>query len=216
MSAESDERFAAFVDRESPELLRVAWYLTADAEAARDLVQDVLVRAYPRWSRLRRGEELGYLRRAMVNLQRDGWRRRARARALAWHRASGIGGGDVPAPDPATRAVERAALAQQLQQLPPRQREVVVLRHACDLSEQEVAAELGISVGTVKSAASRGIARLRELAGAEHEDDQHPDPGEDPDEDPDEDQDENHGEDPDEDPDKDHDEDHDERMEWAR
>lgn len=52
-------------------------------------------------------------------------------------------------------------MAQALQQLPRRQRAVIVLRHACDLSERQVAEELGITVGAVKSAASRGLATLR-------------------------------------------------------
>jgi RNA polymerase sigma factor (sigma-70 family) len=52
-------------------------------------------------------------------------------------------------------------MAAALQQLPARQRAVIVLRHACDLSERQVAEELGISVGAVKSAASRGLAKLR-------------------------------------------------------
>lgn len=163
MSRDTDHRFAAFVDRESTELLRAAWYLTGTQEEARDLVQEALVRVFPRWDRLRAGEELGYVRRTMVNLQRDEWRRRSRARVLPWHRAAGMGGGQ-PAPDPAAVVTERSTLAAQLQQLPARQREVLVLRHACDLSEQQVADQLGISVGAVKSAASRGAARLRELS----------------------------------------------------
>ena len=44
---------------------------------------------------------------------------------------------------------------------PPRQRRIVVLRHFVGLPEAEVAAELGVSVGTVKSTASRGLATLR-------------------------------------------------------
>jgi len=48
----------------------------------------------------------------------------------------------------------------------------VVLRYYCDASEKEVAATLGIGVGTVKSSASRGLAKLREalIAQGEHHD----------------------------------------------
>lgn len=166
MSNEADERFAAFVDRESAELLRVGWYLTSDPDGAHDLVQEALTRVYPRWVRLRPGEEFGYVRRAMVNLQRDAARRRGRAAVLPWHRTSGVAGGR-PAPDPAGQVAERGALVAALQLLPVRQRAVIVLRYACDLSEQEVADELGISVGGVKSAASRGLARLRERVDAD-------------------------------------------------
>ena len=82
MKSEADERFAAFVDRESGELLRVGWYLTSDADDARDLVQEALTRVYGRWGNLRPGEEIGYVRRTMVNLQRDVARRRGRAADL--------------------------------------------------------------------------------------------------------------------------------------
>ena len=160
MKSEADERFAAFVDRESGELLRVGWYLTSDADDARDLVQEALTRVYGRWGNLRPGEEIGYVRRTMVNLQRDVARRRGRAAVLPWHRTSGIGAGRA-VPDHATHVAERGAMAAALQQLPARQRAVIVLRHACDLSERQVAEELGISVGAVKSAGSRGLAKLR-------------------------------------------------------
>lgn len=160
MNGDADERFAAFVNRESGELFRVGWYLTSDADDARDLLQEALTRVCGRWGNLRPGEEIGYVRRTMVNLQRDVARRRGRAALLPWHRTSGIGAGrDVP--DHATHVAERGAMAAALQQLPPRQRAVIVLRHACDLSERQVAEELGISVGAVKSAGSRGLAKLR-------------------------------------------------------
>lgn len=166
MTSEVDEHFAAFVDRENAELLRIGWYLTSDPDDARDLVQEALTRVYRRWATLRPGEELGYVRRTMVNIQTDAARRRGRAAALPWHRTLGLGG-SRPVPDHATQVAERGAIAQVLQQLPPRQRAVIVLRHACDLSEQQVADELGISVGAVKSAASRGLARLRTQLAAE-------------------------------------------------
>lgn len=162
MSSDADARFAVFVDRESAALLRFGWYLTSDPELARDLVQEALTRVYPRWAALHRGEEVAYVRRTMVNLSRDAARRRGRAALLPWHRTSGVAGGQA-LPDPAQQVTERGAVVAALQQLPTRQRAVVVLRHVCDLSEEQVARELRISVGAVKSAASRGRTRLREL-----------------------------------------------------
>jgi RNA polymerase sigma factor (sigma-70 family) len=63
-------------------------------------------------------------------------------------------------------------LVRALAELAPRERQVVILRYYCDASEQEVAATLGIGVGTVKSSASRGLAKLREalIAQGEHHD----------------------------------------------
>jgi RNA polymerase sigma factor (sigma-70 family) len=68
----------------------------------------------------------------------------------------------------ATELVDlRDALVRLMLRLPARQRTVIVLRYWEGLTEAEVAGQLGCSVGNVKSAASRGLARLRELGGAE-------------------------------------------------
>lgn len=83
--------------------------------------------------------------------------RRDRAR----DEAATIGADTDTTPDGADGRADRARLLEALDTLPPRQRSAVVLRHWLDLSEQECAAELGCSVGTVKSLASRGRAALR-------------------------------------------------------
>jgi RNA polymerase sigma factor (sigma-70 family) len=62
---------------------------------------------------------------------------------------------------------QRRQLVELLQALPKRQREVVALRYLADLSEAEVAAALGCSVGTVKQHASRGLASMRATLAAE-------------------------------------------------
>jgi RNA polymerase sigma factor (sigma-70 family) len=67
------------------------------------------------------------------------------------------------ADDQADVVVERDFLVRALAGLPPRQRTVLVLRYYSDLSEAEIASVLRCSVGTVKSQASRGLARLREV-----------------------------------------------------
>lgn len=61
-------------------------------------------------------------------------------------------------------AERRDEVVRMLSSLPERQRKVVVLRYYVDLSEQQVADMMGISVGTVKSSAARGLAALRSLA----------------------------------------------------
>jgi len=95
----------------------------------------------------------------LVNLRIDTWRRRRREVLLdpanVPHRA--VGGGD------ADQYAERDRLMRALVTLPPRQRRVVVLRHVLDLPEAEVAADMSISIGTVKSTNARALARLREL-----------------------------------------------------
>jgi RNA polymerase sigma factor (sigma-70 family) len=72
-------------------------------------------------------------------------------------------------PEESDGVVERVALVQALRGLPRRQREVVVLRYLVDLSEQDVAAVLGIAPGTVKAHSHRGLAALRHHLGADIE-----------------------------------------------
>lgn len=155
--------FEAFARRVSPRLLRSAYLLTGDLHLAQDVVQEALQKVAARWRTLDASPE-AYARRIVATTTVDWWRRRqARAREVFGVDAAGR-------PDPAAEAghaaVEiRGVLLPALAALPHRQRAVVVLRYLDDLSEAEVAATLCISVGTVKSAGSRGLARLRQLLG---------------------------------------------------
>jgi RNA polymerase sigma-70 factor (sigma-E family) len=142
-------------------LMRAAVALTGSRAEGEDLLQAALERL------LRNGAQVsdpeGYLRRILYNLAADDWRRRGRWRArLPLLREPG------PAPgDPGADTVDlRDALVRALAQLPPQQRAVVVLRYWEQLTEAQTAELLGCSAGAVKSAASRGLRRLRELSGA--------------------------------------------------
>ena len=138
--AERDAAFTAFVEQASPSLLRTAWLLTADHHAAHELVQAALVKTYVAWPRVRPQGALAYSRKILVNERTDSWRRRR----------GEVSVGEVPE---ATVPVSTTSEDQQ--------RRVVVLRYYTDLSEQAVADLLDISLGSVKSAASRGLAALR-------------------------------------------------------
>jgi len=145
--------FDAFVRARLPELLRFGRVLTGNTDAAADLVQDALERTLLAWPRLQEREEpTAYVRRVMVNRNISVWRR-LRRETLA---------GDVP-----ERAIEDNPrdhdLWAALQSLPPRQRAVLALRYYEDLSEAEIARVLGCSTGTVKSQASKGVAKMRAL-----------------------------------------------------
>jgi RNA polymerase sigma factor (sigma-70 family) len=70
---------------------------------------------------------------------------------------------DTATPDHAAAVVARNSVVRALARLPVAQRRVVVMRHLLDLTEPEVASELEISVGTVKSHNARALARLREI-----------------------------------------------------
>ncbi|WP_372461785.1 SigE family RNA polymerase sigma factor [Antribacter soli] len=156
-----DAEFVAFMQVAEPVLARMAWLLTGDVHRAQELVQQALVRTYVAWPRAREGEPLAYARRVLSNARIDTWRRRRREVLVAPD--------DVPDRAPGTpdaHAVahaDRDRLVRALALLAPQRRRVVVLRYLMDLPEQQVAADLGISAGAVKSAASRGLAQLRDL-----------------------------------------------------
>jgi RNA polymerase sigma-70 factor (sigma-E family) len=137
-------------------LLAAAVLLTGSRAAGEDLVQAALERLMRNWNRVH-GDKEGYLRRTLYHLAVDRWRlRRRRPEVLT----------ELEPPSQAddTDALHlRQALTQALAKLPPRQRAVLVLRYWEQLSEAEAAEMLGCSVGTVKSSASRGLTRLREL-----------------------------------------------------
>ena len=153
-----DAEFAAFVRASSPELGRVAWYLCGDPVRAEDLLQQALLRTYLAWARLGDGDPVAYTRRILANSRIDTWRRERRETLTA-----PLAMPDAAADDGAAARAERDRLGRALRSLPTQQRRVVVLRHLLALSEAETAAELGVSRGTVKSTASRGLARLRDL-----------------------------------------------------
>ncbi len=151
----------AFLDERGDHLLRTAVLLAGSREAGEDLLQAALERLLRHW-RAVVGDPEGYLRRTLYNLAADGWRRQR-----AWQRRLTLlrGGASSAAADAVAQVDERDALIRLLGQLPPRQRAVIVARYWEQLSETETAQALGCSPGTVKSAASRGLRRLRELSG---------------------------------------------------
>lgn len=150
-------------------LVRLSVLLVHDQGAAEEIVQDAFVAVHGRWSRLRDHDlALAYLRQTVVNRSRSALRHRA---VVSRHLARSAPPAPAPAADAASLAADRReAVLDALRALPPRQREVLALRHYLDLSEAEIATTLGISRGAVKSHASRGAAALRTLLGTYLED----------------------------------------------
>lgn len=152
-----DAEFEAYMQARQPSLLRTAYLLTGDRNAAEDLVQTALAKLYLSWDKVRDREVIdGYVRRILVNENNSLWRRAWKKRefstdTLPDHQSV------IDTPDDG----QSAALWDFVQTLPRKQRAVVVLRYYEDLSEAETAEILGISVGTVKSQASRALAGLR-------------------------------------------------------
>ncbi|WP_020141663.1 SigE family RNA polymerase sigma factor [Terracoccus sp. 273MFTsu3.1] len=150
--------FDDFVATRSTRLLRTAYLLTHDRALAEDLVQTSLAKAWFAWARID-GQPDAYVRRVMVNTYSSWWRRRwngEQATAELPERAAAAG----HRPED-VRVDDRTDLWRALARLPKRQRAVVVLRFYEDLSESETAEILQCSVGTVKSQASRALAKLR-------------------------------------------------------
>ena len=155
-----DHEFDEFVRARSLGLLRTAVLLTGgDRGHAEDLLQDVLARMYARWSRIEGPE--AYARRALVHAAVNRWRGRGRRPEVPLPDPDA--GADTA--DPAATVDLRDALTRELLRLPPRQRAVLVLRYLDDLPDEEIARTLGCAPGSVRSHASRGLARLRERVG---------------------------------------------------
>lgn len=156
---ERDEAgFAAFVAANTPRLIHLAELLTGSPQDAPDLVQSALIKVYPRWSRIEADDPTGYIRRVMVNHQNDWWRRKRHKEVLTDRLPESAGRGDL-----AGDHAQRTAILSALAGLTRRERQVVVLRFYCDLTEAAIAAEAGIAVGTVKSTLSRALNRLRSM-----------------------------------------------------
>lgn len=159
-STDVDEEFTSFVAAHSAGLLRHAYLLTGSKADAEELLQDTLEKIYLSWRRVVQvGMPLAYTRTALARTHISRWRR-FRSRTTTEERT---------ARDPTvTKATsfetgpeERDAMWALLATLPSRQRVVLVLRFYEDLAEKDIAEALGISVGTVKSQLSRGLATLR-------------------------------------------------------
>ena len=149
--------------RHAPAALRLAYFLTGDPEAARDLVQDAFVRVAGRFRHLRQPEAFdAYLRRTIVNLHTSGLRRlRTERSSLA--REAALTVSVVPEDDHGVRD----EMWQAILSLPPRQRAAIVLRYYEDLSEWQAAEVLHCSVGALNQLVVRAMATLRTRIGKE-------------------------------------------------
>jgi RNA polymerase sigma-70 factor (sigma-E family) len=153
--ASGDDQFAEFARASSARLQHVAFLLTGNRHDAEDAAQTALVRTYASWKRVQDRDAFAYARTVLVNLVIDKWRRPYREYATE----------ELPdrpvSADVADDVAQRRWLIAAMGTLAPRERAVIVLRHYLDLTEAQVAGELNISLGTVKSLNSRGLAKLR-------------------------------------------------------
>ena len=163
------------MDQAGPALLRTAWFLAGDADRAQELTQAAFVKTYVVWNKIDQDRALAYARRCQVNHKIDVWRA-TRHEVVADLTSAGLElgsawqswsrSGSQSRDSAAATTDHRDDLVRRLSRLPEQQRKVVVLRYYADQSEAAVAEALGISVGSVKSAASRGLTALRQHAEA--------------------------------------------------
>lgn len=159
-AAELARDFEQYVRARGPGLARVARLLCDDADTAEDLLQTVLAKALVSWRRVGASGDIdAYLRRSLVNTRNSWWRRLRRERLT--DRLP-----DRAEADSTSRSHEYHLLLDALRALPRGQRAAVVLRYYEDLSESQVAAILGCSIGTVRSQTGRGLRALRLSLGA--------------------------------------------------
>jgi RNA polymerase sigma-70 factor, ECF subfamily len=154
----SEDEFAEFVADALPRLLRFGHVLAGDCAAAEDLVQTALGRSLRAWRAHRIGDLHAYVRKVMVNTYASSRRRRGAVEVVTADPA-----GRMCGVDDAQRVDDRDAVWRALLVLPSRQRAVIVLRYYEDLSEQEIAAVMGTTAGTVKSQSARALRRLAGL-----------------------------------------------------
>ena len=141
-------------------LIRLAVVMLGDRPAAEDVVQEAFCGLYRRWHSLSdTGNALSYVRSSVINGCRSALRKRRLPRGLRWEPA-----GESPESAVLISEEHQEVLAA-MRRLPVRQREAVVLRFYLDLGEEEIAASMRVTRGTVKSTTSRALAALGKMLG---------------------------------------------------
>ena len=155
-ASDDDAAFRDYVQARGTALLRMAVMLTGNQADAEDLVQAALANTFLAWDKINDRAALdAYVRRAMVNTHISWWRRR-RLEEFPTDQLPDQAVADHARESDTAEVVRRA-----LDRLPERMRAAVMLRYFEDMTEPEIAALLGVSLGTVKSTVSRAVARLR-------------------------------------------------------
>ncbi len=154
--------FSAFYDEDYERVVSAVALVAGSRPVARDAVDEALARA---WERTQRGRTIDSLAAWCTTVAFNVARRRFRRRAAERRAVELLGGQQVPTDSP-ERLVERSAIAGEvrraLARLPRRQREVTVLHYFLERSVDEIARELGVHPGTVKTSLHRARAALAE------------------------------------------------------
>ena len=151
-----NEPFETFAVGATPMLFKTAWLLTRDRHAAEDLVQETLVKVFPRWERSGPGVDnpYGYARTTLLRTFLKARKRRSSSEVP-------VAEPDEPRPQPGHDPTLSVALTQELMRLPSLDRAILVLRYYEDQSVAEVGEQLSLTESAVRSRASRAVAVLR-------------------------------------------------------
>lgn len=164
VTTRGEPRLAGLYGRYAADTVRVAFLLTGEQHTAEDIVQDAFVRLFSRFQELRNPDAFEtYLRRTVLNLSRDRFRRLKLERDHAARQTASVSSAIGISSQVESRELIRAAL----QKLPHRQRAVLVLRFYTDLSEQQTAEVMQCSVAAVKSLTVRATASVRKEMGGD-------------------------------------------------
>ena len=162
--AEQAQAFDGFFDGHYERLVRAMYLSTGDRYEAEDLAQEAMARVYERWERVRETEDpLGYLYRVALNA------RRSRLRRVAVAARSITRSGRRQESHPTNEADDRQAIMRALRQLPPAQRDAVVVCDWLEMTDTEAAEVLGVSAGAVRARLHRARPKLREALRGERD-----------------------------------------------
>ena len=148
--------FEAFCHGQNPRLIRMLTLYCGDAELARDLTQETLVRAWVHWRKVRRMDRPDlWTKRVALNLATSQFRRRRTERIVEGRLSTGA------MLEQLEEGSDRVAIRAALMRLSKRQRTAILLRYLEDLSVDQTADLMSCSAGTVKKLTARGLVGLR-------------------------------------------------------
>ncbi len=163
------DEFEAFVRNVGPSLSRFAYLLTGDAMYAEDLMQVILWKSHRSWDRVRAVDHPeAYLRRILLN-EYLSWRRRLWTTEVVSSRHVLESALDGSRADHVEAVADTDAIRRMLKGLPRKQRAVLVMRYYLDLPDDQIAAELGCALSTVRSLSARALKSLRSDLGSREE-----------------------------------------------
>lgn len=152
--------FDAFYQGSRQRVVTALYALTGDLAEAQDVTQEAYARAWQRWRKVAAYDDPeAWVRMVARRIAYSGWRK-ARNRVAAYRRHG-------PAPPATPPSDDTIALVTALRALPLEQRETVVLHHIVGLPVEQVARQMGVPTGTVKTRLARGRKALSALLAIE-------------------------------------------------